>query len=929
MAESAVDLLLENLKQIMKLRADLHQYEEDQIGSLNEELRKLKALKNDMDEKKSYHHNYQHEKMENLVTHINRVACKAKGVVEFFMANTRKLGGVAEDIKSIKVEMTDIRHKMNDLDVIHHVGTGASSNEGVPVPSKPNRTVVGDEIMVGFDDEAMAIKEQLIGGKKQRDVISIIGMAGLGKTTLSKKVYNDPYIVHHFHIRAWACVSQVYRKKDLLLDILGSVVQLRDEIYEMSVEKLGVQLYKGLKGKRYLVFVDDIWSIEDWDDFKIFFPDDHNGSRVMLTSRLMEVALHVKPNNRPHCLRFLTEEESWKLLHEKVFHKDSCPPELIEIGKQITIKCRGLPLAIVVIAGLLAKTEKSQDQWKQVAQSVSSYIVSDPKQYMDTLALSYNHLPQHLKPCFLYFGAFLEDREIPVQKLIWLWIAEGFIKENGQKQLEDIAEDYLKELVERSLVIVVQKRSSGGIKACHVHSLLRDLCLRKAQEVNFLEQICEAKQVSSSSSSSDGGNNQHRLCIHPDFLNFCHNSMNPNAEAVQSFLCFHNFDSNRQVVDLQLVNLRMRLSLLGECYGDFGGQLTLLQPIFSHPSLQLSILTNNLHVDPWSFIYQTFKLVTVLALWCPNVFFSHQILRLVHLRYLAIQSDDFYVLPPSISNLFNLETLILGSRWSNITLPPNVLEMAKLRHLSTRGKYHIDSRSFVEASLSNCSSFTLYNLQTISYLCPCEPAQDFLAKTPNIRKLGFSGHLISESRHLMFPNLDLLSELENLKLCNTAKAWATNLHRVKFPANIRKLTLRETEIEWEEISTIGMLPNLEVLKLEMYACWGPRWETTDGGFCRLKFLKFKHLSVERWIASGSHFPRLEHLVLENCSRLKEIPSGLGDILTLQMIEVTLCTHFAEESAKKIKKEQKSNGNDWLKILINNQEYSGITCESVN
>lgn len=181
----------------------------------------------------------------------------------------------------------------------------------------------------------------------------------------------------------------------------------------------------------------------------------------------------------------------------------------------------------------------------------------------------------------------------------------------------------------------------------------------------------------------------------------------------------------------------------------------------------------------------------------------------------------------------------------------------------------------------------------------------------------------------MFPNLDFLSELENLKLCNTAKAWATNLHRVKFPANIRKLTLRETEIEWEEISTIGMLPNLEVLKLEMYACWGPRWETTDGGFCRLKFLKFKHLSVERWIASGSHFPRLEHLVLENCSRLKEIPSGLGDILTLQMIEVTLCTHFAEESAKKIKKEQKSNGNDWLKILINNQEYSGITCESVN
>ncbi|KAL7163282.1 hypothetical protein ACSBR2_039388 [Camellia fascicularis] len=160
----------------------------------------------------------------------------------------------------------------------------------------------------------------------------------------------------------------------------------------------------------------------------MYFPNDNNGSRVMFTSRLKEVAMHASPDCHPHCLRPLTEEESWELLQRKVFQNKSCPPQLIEIRKQIMKRCEGLPLAIVVIAGLLAKNIKTQESWKKVVQSVSSYIVSDPNQYLDTLALSYNHLPRHLKPCFLYLGAFPEDQEISVQRLIWLWITEGFIQ---------------------------------------------------------------------------------------------------------------------------------------------------------------------------------------------------------------------------------------------------------------------------------------------------------------------------------------------------------------------------------------------------------------------------------------------------------------------------------------------------------------------
>ncbi|KAA8529818.1 hypothetical protein F0562_034325 [Nyssa sinensis] len=185
---------------------------------------------------------------------------------------------------------------------------------------------VEEEIDVGFDNEALMIKEQLTGGKKRR---------------------------------AWIYVSQVYRKRDLLLGILSSVIELlTDEMYEMSDEELSLKLKKGLMGRRYLIVMDDIWSVDAWDCLKRSFPDDNNGRRIMFTSRLKDVASHAQSDSNPHCLLFLTEDESWCLFQQKVFGKETCPQVLMGIGKQITKKCLGLPLAIVVTAGLLAKIDK-------------------------------------------------------------------------------------------------------------------------------------------------------------------------------------------------------------------------------------------------------------------------------------------------------------------------------------------------------------------------------------------------------------------------------------------------------------------------------------------------------------------------------------------------------------------------------------------
>uniref|UniRef100_A0A1S3ZSD9 Late blight resistance protein homolog R1B-14 n=1 Tax=Nicotiana tabacum TaxID=4097 RepID=A0A1S3ZSD9_TOBAC len=186
---------------------------------------------------------------------------------------------------------------------------------------------------------------------------------------------------------------------------------------------------------------------------------------------------------KPAYLNSFDEKDSWHLLERKVFGEQICPQQLREVGQAIAKKCKGVPICIVLVAGLLAKIDKTEQCWKLVELSFGEGIQVDAK---DLLKLAYNDLPDKLRPCFLYFGAFVEDREIFVSKLINLWIAGGFIENDKEKCLEDIAEDYLEDLIERELVIVTKKKSNEKLKACRLHDQVLEFCLAKAKENNFL-----------------------------------------------------------------------------------------------------------------------------------------------------------------------------------------------------------------------------------------------------------------------------------------------------------------------------------------------------------------------------------------------------------------------------------------------------------
>ncbi|XP_047978801.1 putative late blight resistance protein homolog R1A-10 [Salvia hispanica] len=277
-------------------------------------------------------------------------------------------------------------------------------------------------VVVGIDEDLMQLKDRLTRMKKKREIVPIVGMGGVGKTTLSRKLYEDPLIVDHYAYRAWTTVSQDYNMRQVLKSLLRCIT---GKECDQPTDELKDLLYKSLFGSKYLIVLDDIWSTRFWDEIKME----------------SDVANYASSSSPQHQVRLLSDSKSWNLLHQLVFGEKEFPLVLQEIGRKIAKGCGGLPLAISVIGGLLSKMERSEDVWRKIGEIVIAAISGSDEQCYSILSLSYNHLPNHLKPCFLYMGAFPENFEIRGSRLVYMWIAEGFVKSNGERSLEEEAED--------------------------------------------------------------------------------------------------------------------------------------------------------------------------------------------------------------------------------------------------------------------------------------------------------------------------------------------------------------------------------------------------------------------------------------------------------------------------------------------------------
>ncbi|PHT28388.1 hypothetical protein CQW23_32013 [Capsicum baccatum] len=387
-----------------------------------------------------------------------------------------RLQQVAEDTDRIWKESTKIQDK----------GKHASKELTVQeFPSSTKNILNVENSMVGRDDQRKRLVEDLTRSYSgEPKVIPIVGMGGIGKTTLANEVYNVACIRSHFDVCAWATISQQNNNnvKEILLSVLRST---KDITFDMDDEaELANMLQKSLKGKRYLIVLDDMWKSEAWDAVRLCFPSENKGSRILLTTRNTEVARDAGTENLSLQMDIMGPDESWNRFKSVAFANEALSYEFETIGKKIAQKCHRLPLTIAVVAGLL-KFKRAIDDWENVAKDVKTFVTNDPDERCSrVLGLSYNHLTSDLKTCLLHLGIFPEDSEIPVKNLMRSWMAEGFLK--LENDLEGRAEKCLQELVDRCLVLVCKKSLDGTkIRSCKVHDLIYDLCMREIQRENI------------------------------------------------------------------------------------------------------------------------------------------------------------------------------------------------------------------------------------------------------------------------------------------------------------------------------------------------------------------------------------------------------------------------------------------------------------
>ncbi|XP_034708931.1 putative disease resistance protein At1g50180 [Vitis riparia] len=500
MAESIVTVFLEKLTDLLSQEAFLLSRVEEQVKLLSSELEWMRLFLKDADAKRRYD-----PRIKLWVSQIRDVTYDAEDVIDRFMFEmNHQQQGSLKCLKFLKLRFVHkLESQIREINIkiekimanksrygVETLPAASSSNEAVP--HKEKRAPIVEVNVVGIQEDAKSVKQNLLNGEMRRAVVSIVGMGGLGKTTLAKKVYNDNDVRQCFDCHAWIYVSQEYTIRELLLGVAVCVrILSEEERSKMDESELGNRLRDYLTTKKYLIVMDDMWRNEAWDRLGLYFPDSVNGSRVLITSRNKEIGFYADPQAIPHELSFLTEEESWELFLKKIFLAGSanavCPRELEELGKKIVANCGGLPLAIVVLGGLLSRKEKTPLSWQKVLDSLTWHLNQGPDSCLGVLALSYNDMPYYLKSCFLYCGLFPEDSEIRTDKLIHLWVAEGFIQRRGEEIAEDVAEDHLQELVHRSMIQVAGRSFDGRVMSCRMHDLLRDLAISEAKDTNFFE----------------------------------------------------------------------------------------------------------------------------------------------------------------------------------------------------------------------------------------------------------------------------------------------------------------------------------------------------------------------------------------------------------------------------------------------------------
>ncbi|XP_047964436.1 putative late blight resistance protein homolog R1B-16 [Salvia hispanica] len=821
-----------------------------------------------------------------LETRMRETANRAEDVLEHFMyehlkvvrskAVVERTDAIQYDFRELQIVMEEINSIAQEVEriqpeIMQHDGR-PTTQPGV-IPSSETKPPVIDNATVGLEEQVKKIKGLLCGGSLERQVIPITGMGGIGKTTLARAVYEDQEVVKKFDVWAWIVVSQNYRIENVFEKLASALETQVEKGVVNDGDTVEEKLHRILSLKKYLIVVDDLWSAKAWDSIRKGFgnQDKKDGSRIMVTTRDEDVAAHASGSKQSHKMDLMDDPTSWELLKLKVSPNTQLKPDMEIIARDVAKDCGGLPLAIVLIAGILSTAEKSPVSWGKIAEDVKNAVESD-KEFGQRIALSYTHLPFQLRPCFLYMGGFPEDHEIQISKLFKLWIAEGFVKD------EKDAEVHLYNLVKRNLPLITAFKSSGNFKTCTIHDMVREMSKSKAIDENY----------------------ERRMSIgHPDLTGLARGY----ASTLRSVICFQPNDSSLRslrkfkllrvldVVDTDAYSLPTSVfDLFHLRYLAFGcpmevpsaiSRLQNLRSLIIHPSKRSKKYSTDevcLPVEIWMMPLLT-HLVSFFDLF-PNPEGAASALKnLLSLSVVKklICTEEMMKL---ICNVKKLSVTYFGHMYKEDYKLNNLVLLTQLENLTLAVK----KGSPFQLKAKPVFPETLKELTLSGWRFPWKDMKS-IAALPHLQVLKLRDHAFEGS------TWDTIGD--NSEECDEE---GNAIEDIDEECEDDLNTAEDTN---EECYTFEDMMN-EENRNEDYK------ETENKLFLELKYLLIEESDLENWVTKKEHFPALERLVLKDCGKLKEIPNDIGDIPRLKLIEIDRFNESLLNCVYEIQKHQKKN-----------------------
>uniref|UniRef100_A0A0D9XT56 Protein kinase domain-containing protein n=1 Tax=Leersia perrieri TaxID=77586 RepID=A0A0D9XT56_9ORYZ len=337
----------------------------------------------------------------------------------------------------------------------------ASSSQQHPLPAESSSVLGVHGHIADLIDGLMDRLVKLLGfnAKEQFKVVSILGFAGVGKTTLARSLYHK--YGGRFECRAFVRVS---RNPDLRRIVLSMLSQIKSPRCHVSsdVQYLFDNVKKHLQGKRYLIVIDDLWASTTWDIISHALPRDNSYSTIITTTQTEDVAKACCSYN---------------------------PNDIFKIRPLNSRQFNGLPSeATIMVANLLECNPTIVEQWMHLQNSLPSRDLGTNSTFEgmnELLSLIYDSLPQHFKTCFLHFNMYPEDYTIRKDDLVKQWVAEGFLDEVGGQDTDMAAKRYFDELINRGLIQPVDTNYNDEVLSCTVHYIVLDFIRYKSKEENF------------------------------------------------------------------------------------------------------------------------------------------------------------------------------------------------------------------------------------------------------------------------------------------------------------------------------------------------------------------------------------------------------------------------------------------------------------